>query len=426
MANVSLSVYRNLMPYAGYNSVSSTKSVDANMLKLGSQYNSLKQSTQNQFANYRAEQQSYASQIKEVSSANQQLKSAVGQFSGAENVFAKNSVTSTSSAVSGQAKAAAKAATYEVEVSKVATAQQNTGTRVSATGYGALSAGNYMLGVTDSSGKEKMISFAVNVGENNSKVLEKAAKAFNEAGLNVSAAVSSDGTKAGLNLQSKETGAAQSFTLRDVSGNAVAALGLGTRTQQADNAAYSVNGKAATSASNQISLDYGNVTLNLQKATTEKASVTVGKEPAGIVAAAKEMITAYNRLETAVTGADNVTAAGQRVFSRVDAKFQGYQKNELANIGITRDSQTGELALDEKRLTTALAKDSGRVQRLLGGANGLAGALTAVSSAVGASPASTLLKVPSPLESAPSYGQTGSLAVAALRQSSGFLLDLFA
>ena len=106
MANVSLSVYRNLMPYAGYNSVSSTKSVDANMLKLGSQYNSLKQSAQNQFANYRAEQQSYASQIKEVSSANQQLKSAVGQFSGAENVFAKNSVTSTSSAVSGQAKAA--------------------------------------------------------------------------------------------------------------------------------------------------------------------------------------------------------------------------------------------------------------------------------------------------------------------------------
>ncbi|WP_018702271.1 flagellar filament capping protein FliD [Anaeromusa acidaminophila] len=426
MANVSLSVYRNLMPYTGYNSVSPTKAVDTNLLKLGNQYKSLKQSAQNQFANYRAEQQSYASQIKEVSSANQQLKSATGQFSGAENVFAKNTVTSTSSAISGQAKVAAKAATYEVEVSKVATAQQNTGTRVNALGYGALSAGNYTLGVTDSSGKEKNISFAVSAGENNSKVLEKVAKAFSESGLNINAVMSSDGTKTGLNLQSKETGAAQSFTLRDVSGNAVAALGLGNRTQQAENAVYSVNGKAATSASNQISLDYGNVTLNLQKATTEKAVVTVGKNPAGIVTAAKEMITAYNRLETAVTGADNVTAAGQRVFSRVDAKFQGYQKNELANIGITRDSQTGELALDEKRLTSALAKDSGRVQRLLGGENGLTGALNAVSSAVGSSPASTLLKVPSPLESTSSYGQTGSLAVAALRQSSGFLLDLFA
>ncbi|WP_037350688.1 flagellar filament capping protein FliD [Anaeroarcus burkinensis] len=426
MANVSLSVYRKLMPYTGYNSVSPTKEADTNLLKLGNQYNSLKQSAQNQFANYRAEQQSYASQIKEVSSANQQLKSATGQFSGAENVFAKNTVTSTSSAISGQAKVAAKAATYEVEVSKVATAQQNTGTRVNALGYGALSAGNYTLGVTDSSGKEKTISFAVSAGENNSKVLEKVAKAFSESGLNVSAAMSSDGTKTGLNLQSKETGAAQSFTLRDVSGNAVAALGLGNRTQQAENAAYSVNGKAATSASNQISLDYGNVTLNLQKATTEKAVVTVGKNPAGIVTAVKDMLGAYNRLETAVTGSDNVTAAGQRVFSRVDAKFQGYQKNELANIGITRDSQTGELALDEKRLTSALAKDSGRVQRLLGEANGLTGALNAVSSAVGSSPASTLLKVPSPLDSTSSYGQTGSLAVAALRQSSGFLLDLFA
>lgn len=426
MANVSLSVYRNLMPYTGYNSVSPTKAVDTNLLKLGNQYKSLKQSAQNQFANYRAEQQSYASQIKEVSSANQQLKSATGQFSGAENVFAKNTVTSTSGAISGQAKVAAKAATYEVEVSKVATAQQNTGTRVNALGYGALSAGNYTLGVTDSSGKEKTISFAVSAGENNSKVLEKVAKAFSESGLNINAAMSSDGTKTGLNLQSKETGAAQSFTLRDVSGNAVAALGLGNRTQQAENAVYSVNGKAATAASNQISLDYGNVTLNLQKATTEKAVVTVGKIPAGIVTAVKDMIGAYNRLETAVTGSDNVTAAGQRVFSRVDAKFQGYQKNELANIGITRDSQTGELALDEKRLTSALAKDSGRVQRLLEGANGLTGALNAVSSAVGSSPASTILKVPSPLESAPSYGQTGSLAVAALRQSSGFLLDLFA
>lgn len=426
MSSIDLSIYGSLLQKQKYTSIPPIKSIEKDLYTLDNRYSTLKQWAQTQASSFSAYTLQYSNQIKELSLSNQALAKATKPFMAVDSIFKQNSVTSTSSAVSGQAKAAAKAATYEVEVSKVATAQQNTGTRVSAIGYGALSAGNYMLGVTDSSGKEKMISFAVNVGENNSKVLEKAAKAFNEAGLNVSAAVSSDGTKAGLNLQSKETGAAQSFTLRDVSGNAVAALGLGTRTQQADNAAYSVNGKAATSASNQISLDYGNVTLNLQKETSEKASVTVGKEPAGIVAAAKEMITAYNRLETAVTGADNVTAAGQRVFSRVDSKFQGYQKNELANIGITRDSQTGELALDEKRLTSALAKDSGRVQRLLGGSNGLAGALTAVSSAVGASPASTLLKVPSPLESAPSYGQTGSLAVAALRQSSGFLLDLFA
>ncbi len=334
------------------------------------------QSFQQQQSDYKQAVQSFSSSWKELNSAAKSVTS---------DSFAQKAVTSGSAAVSGTAKKSATDASYSVGVTQLATTQRNTGTSFSGSAYGALSSGSHSFGIKVGSGAEKQLSVNVLATDTNKQTLDKFAGSINAAKLDVTASVQTDKQgKNFLSLESKTTGAAQTFSLRDISGSAVAGLGVGNTAQQAADAKYSINGTAYSSASNKVTTDNGNVTLQLNAVTADNkgnlnaATVKVGKDSGAVVKATQNLVDAYNKtLDT--MGQGDLTRRGQHLLDRLGNSVSQGNQSALANIGITQDKATGELKLDQTKLSAALSKNPAQVENALSGSGGLSGRLESVS-----------------------------------------------
>jgi len=187
----------------------------------------------------------------------------------------------------------------------------------------------------------------------------------------------SDGSNVRLVLNSAATGAANSFTV--ATSGALAGFGF-TTTQTAQDAAYSVNGLALTSASNNITDVIGGVTLSL--GATGTSTVSVAADTQGIDTAAKAFVDAYNALNTKVKSltaydASTKTAAalnGESALRQVMSQLRGVVGGNmtastsgdytmLTSIGIQFQAD-GSLALNSTTFDAALQADPAKVARL--------------------------------------------------------------
>jgi flagellar hook-associated protein 2 len=299
-----------------------------------------------------------------------------------------DTTVATASATSG-----AIPATYSLEVQNLATAASLSSTPVAnsavaiGTGTLTLSVGGVSAPITIDSSDNTLagIAAAINAAPNNP---------------GVSASILSTTAGARLVLSGTATGAANAITVTQSGGDGgLAALVYDpahgttqlTQTQPPLDANFTINGFAATSASNVTSSVISGVTLNLIKPTVAgvPTTVTVGDDTAGAQTSIGTFVTALNGLITSIqslTSYDPSTqTAGPLLGNATLESFQNQLENildqvksgntgaasSLASLGITANTQgTYDTASDT--LGNALNANLAAVGSFFGGTNGIA------------------------------------------------------
>lgn len=261
----------------------------------------------------------------------------------------------------------ATAATYSINITTLAQAQKNIGTELVATAPTAVSTGTNTFNI-NIKGISHKISFDMVAGDTNDIVLQKMTTTINKLNIGVTATVSlgkTTGTKQ-LILKADDTGAANAFTISDITGNAVAATGAGTVSLVAQDAAYTVNGISDTSSSNTIFLDKEMVTVNLK--SLGKAILTVGPDKTKVKDTISTFVSEINGF------IDFLNKNSSYIKDEVHSKIKTFitdHKAMLDSYGITQGAD-GKLTIDSVKLATATAQNMKGIKRTFAGINGLA------------------------------------------------------
>jgi flagellar hook-associated protein 2 len=221
----------------------------------------------------------------------------------------------------------------------------------------------------------------------------------NNPGVTASILTTSDGAR--LVLSGTQTGTANAVTVTQSGGDGgLAALVYDpanpttsklTQTQAAQNANFTINGFAATSASNQVTSAISGVTVNLLKATAVgvPTTLTVGTDSSGAQTSIGTFVTALNGLITAIQGLTSydptTQTAGPLLGNATLQSFQNQLENildqvqsgnatvgtSLASLGITANVQ-GTYDTNSTTLGNALTASLASVTGFFGGTNGIA------------------------------------------------------
>jgi flagellar hook-associated protein 2 len=222
-----------------------------------------------------------------------------------------------------------------------------------------------------------------------STTLAELKEAINNQNSGVAASIVNDGTNYKLIISSREAGVTNGFTINNslinASGTVVAfATGQNATTgnsQNAINAALTVNGISISSASNTVVDAVPGVTVNLLKAGS--MSVKVTKDFTAIKDNLKTVISEYNRLRQFAAqqskGALNNDSVLRQALNDVKTVLLGSNSNGgryhyMAEIGL-EVTQTGDLKLDEAKLNTAIDSYATDLQKLLQGTDSADGVL---------------------------------------------------
>ena len=289
--------------------------------------------------------------------------------------FAKYEASLTKTASGGEigtvtADTGAVAGSYKLNVTQLAQGQKITSGALGSIGTGTLN--------VTVDGKTTAIEIT---SENNTP--EGLRNAINQAKLGINATVvnGSDGPRLML---SGEEGASKAFSLSGVAGleyDASANSGSFTRAQAAQNAAFTVDGIAASSASNKVTGVVEGVTLNLTG--TGESTLNVKQDnTTNLKKSLEEFVTAYNNAvssmasmgsynaDTKVAGelqGNTILRNAQQTLSKLvfdtTSTTDGVSQR-LAGIGISFKTSDGKLALDADKRTAAIDKNPGAVANL--------------------------------------------------------------
>jgi flagellar hook-associated protein 2 len=286
---------------------------------------------------------------------------------------------------SASATTGAVAGTYTLAVQNLATAATLTSAPVAGSGT-AIGTGTLTIAVGGAS-----TSIAIDSTDNTLAGIAAAINgAANNPGVSASIITASDGAR--LVLTGTATGAANAITVTPSGGDGgLATLAL-TQTQAAQDANFTINGYAASSAGNLASGAITGVTLNLAKASAAGTSTTLTISPD--TTAAQSSISAFvTALNGALSSIQTLTAynattqtAGALQGNATLQSFQNQLENildtvtannasgvsSLADLGITADANTGTLDTSTTTLSNALSSNLSAVGNLLGGPNGIA------------------------------------------------------
>jgi len=281
--------------------------------------------------------------------------------------------TTTSSAVAGQ---------YALQVNNLATSATLTSQPLASTAA-ALGTGTLTIAVGGT-------STALTIDSTNNSLAGIAA-AINSAPNNpgVSASIITTTTGSRLVLTGTTTGAANAITVTPSGGDGGLSSLAFTQTRAAQDASFSINGFAATSASNVVSSAITGVTLNLQQASAANTptTLTISPDTTSAQASIDKFVTAVNGVLSSIhtlTAFDPSTKTagplnGNATLEAFQNQLQiilgkvtnGSGVKSLTDLGITAGTN-GSYATDEGKLGNALSASLSSIGKLLGGANGLA------------------------------------------------------
>lgn len=301
--------------------------------------------------------------------------------------------SSNTAAVTASAGTGAAAASYSIEVSKLAKAQSLA--LPTTTGSTALPAATDQLGYGTLSIKVGTnAAVDINIADGEGTLAQIAAKINAQSGLGVSASVVSDGSgKVNLMLRATNTGTDGAFTVTATEGTGgtvsvpsnLSRLSYNTgnqamaQNQAAQNAEATINGVAVSSSKNTLTNVVDGLSLTLSQVTTSAVDVTVAKDTATMTKNVQDFITAYNALNQTLSDATAYDAATKTAGPfQGDAVATGLQRalrslmgststtgstfSRLADVGITAQLG-GNLTLDTTKFTAALS-DVSNVQLL--------------------------------------------------------------
>jgi len=254
---------------------------------------------------------------------------------------------------------------FSIEVNQIATAQQNEGATISASGNAVaegFTLGNNRMAITVDNRRFE-VSFNVAAGDSTIDVQRRIADAINarsDIGVSASVTHNSIGGTSSLTLSSSETGirtAGQpNFTVSDVIGNAVAVTGVSEVTQEAQNAEYRIirGAQSGTHVSRSNDIDLGNgISATLTGEGT--SGLTTGSDTTAQVNAFRNMVNSFNALMRSARDA----GGNGNLERELNAATQSF-RTTLSRMGISLNPN-GTMSIDESRLRQAA--EEGDLQR---------------------------------------------------------------
>ncbi|MCX8006206.1 MAG: flagellar filament capping protein FliD, partial [Burkholderiaceae bacterium] len=320
--------------------------------------------------------------------------SALGRFKGAlaalrsatdglrqASAFDAAKATVSGEGVSATAGGQAQLGTYRIAVTQLARAQS-----FASAGFASAMAPVGSGTVTIRSADGASVLATITIGDSGSGTLTEIRDEINAANVGVRAALIDDGTQVRLVLTAAQTGVANGFQVETSAGLSALAI---TQTQAAQDAQFSVNGLALTSATNTVSGAIPGVTLNLTKAppagappaTTVEADVSVVRDADKVKASIGEFVKAYNELEkliaeltrydpntrtAAILNGESAVRSVQNEIRQTVRAVRSAAAGELTRLSeVGLELQTdGTLKLNETRFLGALNANADRVARL--------------------------------------------------------------
>jgi flagellar hook-associated protein 2 len=373
-------------------------------LDLASILDSLQTSEKAALTPISTQQSSYTAKL----SAYGTLKSALTTFQTANttlnnaDLFSTTKTTSSSSAFSATTAAGAVAGKYTVSVSQLAAAQTLT-SAVQTSNTTALATTDSTLTFQNAKG-DAAVSVSIPAGTSS---LTGIRDAINKSAAGVTASIikTGDGSYR-LSMTSKETGTDNAVTIAVTGDSAIQSMlsydGTSssnmTQSVEAKNSQLTVNNVAIENSSNTISDALEGITLNLNDVTTGNQTLTITSDTSKASSAITAWANAYNTLQdsfaslTKYTAVDVGTSAqdtsngallGDSTLRTIQSQLKTMLTNaqssstykSLAQIGVTSDPSTGELEVDDDKLTAALTSDQDGVKAMIigdGKTNGIA------------------------------------------------------
>lgn len=326
------------------------------------------------------------------------LQTSVDTLSDTATFNQRSAGSSNEDALGVSANADAAAGSFSVSVDRLAQSQSlASGSFASLTdvvGEGELTLRFGTADVTGADpGPESFDSFSVNADRASATItidasnntLQGVRDAINAADAGVSAAIVNDGDGFRLLLSTTETGADNSIEIQvsdtgdgnDTDLEGLSRLAFNTtannlsQTVSAEDASFSINGLALTSASNDADQVIDGVSLSLQATTEAPVTVTVSDNEAAVRSAIEGFVSAFNSfanvasnltaydVETDRAGALQGDFATRSIITQVRSALTGSSNgfdgpfSTLAELGITTQAN-GNLAIDNGRFGAAL------------------------------------------------------------------------
>lgn len=332
------------------------------------------------------------------------LKGAMGAFNEAltalksESVFqARSANASNPDIFTATAGTSALSGTYDVEVESLASAQQIASNTFATGASQVVGTGTLTIGVGTK-------SFQVSIDDTN-KTLAQIRDAINSApdnGDSIRATIINAADGAHLMLTSQTSGAANAITVSQADGDGgLASLVYNpslttnyTQRRAASDAVIYVAGFRHTSVSNTFADVVDGVTITALKADDDEThSLTIANDTNGTTAKIKKFVDSYNALQSQMAQLRSFEPTTKKAGPLLgDALLRGIETDvrarlsgsvsgltgsyqTLASIGVTTNKD-GTLALDNDKLTKALAADYDGVGKLFGSTDGVAARLS--------------------------------------------------
>ncbi|MFU0884455.1 flagellar filament capping protein FliD [Kluyvera sichuanensis] len=381
-------------------------------LKLGDILDSLTAAEKATLTPITKQQSSYSAKLSGYGT----LKSSLEAFQTANtalskaDLFTATTTASTTTAFSATTTGSAIAGKYTISVTQLAQAQTLTTSETQADSKKAIATSDSVLTIQQGGDKKPV---TIDISAANSS-LAGIRDAINNAKAGVSASIINVGGAYRLSVTSNDTGKDNAMTL-SVSGDSALQGFMGyngvkdgdgngmTESVTAQNAKLTVNNVAIENSSNTISDALEDITLNLNDTTTGNQTLTITQDTTKAQAAVKAWVTAYNALQDTFSSLTKYTAVdpgsdsqstnngaliGDTTLRTIQTQLKSALSNTLssstyktlAQIGVTSDPSTGQLEVDDDKLSAALKKDSSAVGTLIVGDGKKTGITTTIGS----------------------------------------------
>jgi hypothetical protein len=248
------------------------------------------------------------------------LAAAAGQVAAAASALSPNNAfnafrqvgvaSSDPNVVSGTALSGARISSYQLQVLRLAAAQENVGELLAREAPAALEPRRHEVELRTFAGT-RTIGVDVAPNESCESVITQLAAAINRANLGVVATLARP-TSSTIQIAVTATlsGSASGFSFADVDGSLVAFSGVGRAAREAQDAAYLLNGVTTMSPSNQVSLQGARVQLTLHTISRGiEQTISIGPN-------AEAVLEAVNHLASNVSYMAGVVAENDRYLSQ--------------------------------------------------------------------------------------------------------------
>jgi hypothetical protein len=274
-------------------------------------------------------------------------------------------------------------AIFHVKVTNLAVAQVNEGQELTSSDTNAIQAGTNTFTIKVGTGAATTVSFTNDSTDTYAEVLENLASTINEADAGATASVveDEDGGTVQLVLTADATGLGSAFTVADVTGNVVSAIGFGSSTIAAEKAEFFVNGIPKTSDSNTVLIDRGRVRLSFNEETgptgdDDEPGAVISVKPDSLSEAVVKLTSSLNGLRSFIKS--DGSAQARRIGGIFDKLLAG-RKTDLEGIGIAIDGNS-QLTVKRDVLERAIETSRSTVNALLSPAGGLGETLSGAAS----------------------------------------------